>query len=64
MKLNVDRELFMLGLLNAAPGAVIDRIEHTHNGQVKITWHMPDDPIASGKIFLPKAEEGRHDDQG
>ena len=49
----IDRALLGMALSNAPYGAVIDGIRLVRRGQdLEITWHMPNDPIASGKIRL------------
>ena len=58
MIIAVDLALLEMGLSNAPYGAVIDSIRLVRRGQdLEIGWHMPNDPIASGKIYLPSGKE-------
>jgi hypothetical protein len=53
MKMAIDRDYLMFALTNAPHGAEIDGMRILRrSGDLEITWHMPDDPIACGKIFL------------
>ena len=60
MNIAVDRDLLYLALSNAPRGAVIDNFRVMRRSQdLEISWHMPDDPIAAGKIFVPSGSKAK-----
>lgn len=57
MKIAVSRPSLVLALSNVPYGAEIDSIRLVRRGKdLEISWHMPNDPIASGKIYLPSGK--------
>jgi len=58
MIVSIDRNHLMFALTNAPHGAEIDSIRILRRSRdLEISWHMPNDPIASGKIYLSSGRE-------